>query len=198
MAYAAWSVVAGEQPTAAKWNILGTNDASFNDGSGFAAGAIGATAAAIAGGIAVQRVSTNFSAVATGVTAIPYDDTIPQITEGTEFMTQAITPKSATNRLVVDVVMLISANGAAELVGALFQDSSVNALAATFPYQATATGAMTLYIRHDMVAGTTSATTFRVRAGTNGGNTVTINGSSGLRKLGGVTISNITVTEVKV
>lgn len=34
MAYAAWSVIAGEQPTAAKWNILGTNDASFNDGTG--------------------------------------------------------------------------------------------------------------------------------------------------------------------
>lgn len=34
MAYASWSVVFGEQPTAAKWNILGTNDASFNDGTG--------------------------------------------------------------------------------------------------------------------------------------------------------------------
>lgn len=34
MSYAAWSVVAFEVPTAAKWNILGTNDASFNDGTG--------------------------------------------------------------------------------------------------------------------------------------------------------------------
>lgn len=40
MAYAAFSVVFGETPSAAKWNILGTNDASFNDGSGFASGAI--------------------------------------------------------------------------------------------------------------------------------------------------------------
>lgn len=37
MAYVAWSVVFGEQPTAAKWNILGSNDASFNDGTGIAA-----------------------------------------------------------------------------------------------------------------------------------------------------------------
>jgi hypothetical protein len=29
MTYAAWSLVAGEQPTTAKWNILGTNDAHF-------------------------------------------------------------------------------------------------------------------------------------------------------------------------
>lgn len=33
MAYAAFSVVFGEQPSAAKWNILGTNDAGFNDGT---------------------------------------------------------------------------------------------------------------------------------------------------------------------
>lgn len=34
MAYTSWSVSFGEQPSAAKWNILGTNDASFNDGTG--------------------------------------------------------------------------------------------------------------------------------------------------------------------
>lgn len=33
--YAAWSVVADEQPTTAKWNILGSNDAAFNNGNGF-------------------------------------------------------------------------------------------------------------------------------------------------------------------
>lgn len=34
MGYASWSVVFGEQPSAAKWNILGTNDSSFNDSTG--------------------------------------------------------------------------------------------------------------------------------------------------------------------
>lgn len=33
MAYQAWSVVFGEQPSASKWNILGTNDAGFKDGT---------------------------------------------------------------------------------------------------------------------------------------------------------------------
>lgn len=41
MAYASWSVVFGEQPTASKWNILGANDASFNDGTGIDNLAIG-------------------------------------------------------------------------------------------------------------------------------------------------------------
>lgn len=38
MAYASWSVVFGEQPSASKWNILGTNDAYFDSliGSGTA------------------------------------------------------------------------------------------------------------------------------------------------------------------
>lgn len=38
MAYASWSVSFGEQPSAAKWNILGTNDAFFDGlvGSGTA------------------------------------------------------------------------------------------------------------------------------------------------------------------
>lgn len=35
MAYQAWSVVFGEQPSTAKWNILGTNDAGFRDGTNF-------------------------------------------------------------------------------------------------------------------------------------------------------------------
>jgi hypothetical protein len=40
MAYTAWSVVYGEQPTAAKWNQLGANDAGFKDGTNIDSGAI--------------------------------------------------------------------------------------------------------------------------------------------------------------
>ena len=43
MAYTAWSVVYGEQPTAAKWNQLGANDAGFKDGTNIDAGAINNT-----------------------------------------------------------------------------------------------------------------------------------------------------------
>lgn len=38
--YTAWSVVFGEQPSTSKWNILGTNDASFADGTGISDGVI--------------------------------------------------------------------------------------------------------------------------------------------------------------
>ncbi len=36
MAYTASTFVADEQPTTSKWNLLWANDASFNDGTGFA------------------------------------------------------------------------------------------------------------------------------------------------------------------
>lgn len=40
MSYSAQTFVADEQPTTAKWNILWSNDASFNDGTGIADNAI--------------------------------------------------------------------------------------------------------------------------------------------------------------
>lgn len=51
MAYASWSVVFGEQPSAAKWNILGTNDAYFDSliGSGTAWTAYTPTITAVGG-----------------------------------------------------------------------------------------------------------------------------------------------------
>ena len=56
----------------------------------------------------VQVVNTQTGAVDTGTTAMPCDDTIPQNTEGDEFMTLAITPTSATNKLKIDVVFNIN------------------------------------------------------------------------------------------
>lgn len=38
--YTSISFTAGEQPTTAKWNLIGSNDASFNNGNGFNDGII--------------------------------------------------------------------------------------------------------------------------------------------------------------
>ena len=51
---------------------------------------------------------------------------------------------------------------------------------------------------HFMTAGTTSETTFKVRAGFNASGTTTFNGSGGARRLGGVFASSITITEIAV
>ena len=152
---------------------------------------------AIAPGQVVQVVSTNFTGVATGTTVIPQDDTIPQITEGTEFMTQAITPKSATNILLIEVVAFASASAGSDRTIALFQDATANALAVSNVYMLTAGQMVSTPLAHTMVAGTTSATTFRVRIGPSVAATITLNGSGGARYFGATTKSFIKITEYK-
>jgi hypothetical protein len=144
----------------------------------------------------LQVVETVTGAVATGTTQIPYDDSIPQITEGDEYMSLAITPTSATNNLKIEVVFNFSQTGATTNTSmALFQDSTANALAAVAERNAAGGEPNQMTLIYHMVAGTVSATTFRLRAGPSGSETVTFNGVSGTRRFGGVMTSSITITE---
>lgn len=140
--------------------------------------------------------NTQTGAVATGTTILPFDDTIPQNTEGDQYMSLSYTPTSATNMLRIDVSLFGSLSVNAEFSVALFQDSTANALAATGQYMVggpTNNYAQTL--THTMTAGTTSATTFKVRAGGAAAGTFTFNGRSSARRFGGVASSFITITE---
>lgn len=150
-------------------------------------------------GAPVQIISTNYNAVATGTTVLPGDNTIPQNTEGDQYMSQSITPKSATNILLIEAnVMLSNTASAGDLTMALFQDSSASAVAATSQTFPTSTYLQNLYLRHEMVSGTTASTTFKIRCGGNSAGTTTFNGQAGTRRFGGVTISNIKITEYSV
>lgn len=148
-------------------------------------------------GRVVQVVATQTGAVATGTTTIPADDTIPQITEGNEYLTQTITPTSASNVLMITVSISASNSGIGHIVAALFQDATANALAAAAQLPTSAGNMVQLTFTHRMTAGTTSATTFRVRVGGSAAGTTTLNGFSGNRFLGGVAASSITVTELR-
>lgn len=145
----------------------------------------------------VQRTNTQFSAVATGTTTLPSDDTIPQNTEGVQWMTHSHTPKNSSNILVIEAVVNQQSGNTASfnyLQAALFQDSTANALAAV-GYAINADRGSQLVIRHVMTAGTTSATTFKVRGASDGAGTFTFNGVSSARRYGGVNASSISVTE---
>jgi hypothetical protein len=143
-----------------------------------------------------QTVQTVSGAVATGTAIIPRDDTIPQITEGTEFLTRAITPTAAANILEVEVVLHVSCSVTSDVVAALFRDSTANALAVASQYATTAQGVMGIVLTHRVAAGSTSPTTFRVRAGPISAGTVTVNGAAGGRYYGGAYASSITVREL--
>lgn len=145
----------------------------------------------------IKEVYTPITAVASGTTTIPKDNTMPQITEGTEFGTVVITPENAANILVLEIGLMgaCSVTGVTPII-ALFQDATANALKATVLANGTTSADFSGILLHRMVAGTASATTFRVRAGPSSAATIYINGDSGGTQIfGGVGASFIRVVE---
>jgi hypothetical protein len=153
-------------------------------------------------GHVVQVAYMEDGAVATGTTVFVDDDTIPQITEGIQFMTLSIIPKSATNKLMVDVIYNIigSYTGGQSVVGAVFNTDfhATNALAASYNGVSNDYSINSLPIRFYVVAGTTSSTTFRFRGASCSPGTMTFNGRASAGKLGGVLLSSMTITEIQV
>ena len=150
-------------------------------------------------GSLIQSVATVTGAVATGSTTVPLDDTIPQNTEGDEYMTRAITPTSASNVLEIEVHWMgaSTAGATAFMIAGLFQDTTANALAAAWAPTGASGQAIDIHFIHRMTAGTTSATTFKVRAGANGAGDTTFNGRVSGRQFGGVMASSIVIREIK-
>jgi len=146
-------------------------------------------------GTVVNSAYFETGAVATGTTIIPTDDTIPQNTEGTEFMTLAYTPRSATNLLKITVVGNFSNSASVVCNMALFQDSNANAVASTLTSIVGANGE-NMKLIHYQVAGSTASTTFKMRAGCGGAGTMTFNGVGGGRYYGGTMASSITIEEI--
>lgn len=148
-------------------------------------------------GQVIQVVNTISSAVAIGTTVLPYDDTIPQNTEGDEYLTLAITPKFSTSKLKIDAVLNFGTTANAVVTAALFQDSTAGALAAAGERSAATNTLLQVDLTHFMTAGTTSSTTFKIRAGPSAAATLTFNGDSSARRYGGVIASSLTITEIR-
>ena len=144
----------------------------------------------------VQVVNYQTTAVSTGTTIIPDDDTIPQNTEGTEFMTVSITPKKATNNLLIIAEVVFATSIVNPFGLLLFRDSTADCLASNKTYSDKANEMRTAYVNHFVSAGSTNATTFKIRCGMPNAGTVTFNGVGGRRQDGGTLSSSIKVMEI--
>ena len=146
-------------------------------------------------GSTLQVVNYQTGAFATGTTIIPNDDTIPQNTEGTEFMSLAFTPVSASSNLLIQASATLSHGIADHMFVALFVDSTANALAANFATLATGNLAVILTLNHYVASASTAARTYKIRAGSGSAGTTAFNGMAS-RKMGGVQSSFIRITEI--
>jgi len=143
----------------------------------------------------VQEIHAVDATYITGAGVTPFDDTIPQITEGDEILTAVITPKSATNILTIRTDITLSANDV-PVIAHLHRDAVANALVAR---------AQVVLLNHlqsaplfyRMVAGGTSEITFRLRVGASS-SVYYINGRYSApagRILGGVSRTSIQIIE---
>ena len=146
-------------------------------------------------GSVLQMVSTQDTASATG-SGTMNDGSIPQITHGTEFMTLAITPKSATSKLLIQLVGFLDAANEYHGVTALFVGTTANALAAESWTNKTVGYAQSTALTHVMTSGVTTELTFRIRAGTTSSSTTTWSGRSGGNLLGACPKSSLTIMEI--
>jgi hypothetical protein len=151
-------------------------------------------------GAQVALVVATYSANTALTTIIPLDDTIPQNTEGTEIVTATITPTSATNRLLIRFSGFGSSTvNNLNLIAALFQDTTANALNASASTVAGgANNTVGFDLTHTMIAGTTSATTFKIRVGPETAATIRLNGTGAARLFGGAASALLTIAEIKV
>ena len=149
-------------------------------------------------GSVIGSSSTLATSVITGSTVMPFDNTIPQNTEGVECITGSITPSSEFSVIDVDVSLISSLSVTGHVSVALFQGGVTGAVAASSSVIGFANSVCTIPLSYEMVAGTTSALTFSVRAGGSTAGTITINGSGGTGLFGGVATSVLRIKEIKV
>lgn len=154
------------------------------------------------GQVVQEKVFFSGSYDAGGTGTIPFDDTIPQNTEGNQFLSINFVPKEVNNALIVEVNAYLWTDTAGQnIVGAIFQDSAANAIAAGNIQTASdaTTGFILFSIRsNEIIPITTNQITFAFRAGIGGGvgPSISMNTTGGASRIfGGVSASSIKVTE---
>ena len=154
-------------------------------------------------GQTVGRAAATTSAVVTlsSGSVIPYDNTKPQNTEGTQILAApAYTPTSASN--ILKISGEYSFNGASGQVNvgtALFQDSTADALYSNRSHVGSTSQPTSVAVSHEMLAATASATTFKMRGGPATAVNVYVNGnSSGTQVDNGTSLAKLTVEEISV
>jgi hypothetical protein len=146
----------------------------------------------------VQYVNTSTNSIILLNSAFIRDDSKPQKTEGVEVLTATITPTNANN------ILIIRANAYGEAVAGtymgigLFQDAADDALAVSSYYSHAAGWGAKGILSWSMTAGTTSATTFKIRCGRYSTASIYLNGNNaGASLYNGTYLSFLEIYEIK-
>ena len=174
------------QATAGTWATSPSRVQLFTPGTPLPGGAVG------------NKVRADTGVASTGTTAVPADDTIPQIGEGDPLINPSdITPTSAANILKLRAQAHLSNSNVGVLVSASIHLAGVNdAYASSAAHQYVADRVLQLNIEKLILAAATTARDFTLRGGGSTGATTTFNGAGGSQLLGGALNSFIELAEL--
>lgn len=141
-----------------------------------------------------QRVAaTDATEIDVSTPAIPLDNSKPQIGEGTQVLSAAITPELASGKIAIDVAVTVYASTAKNVTLAVFVNGGSDAIAVA---TLNVSGVATIVLKAEYAHGSTSAHTFTVRAGpqTTGG---TFKANEATYSFGGLSKSIIELRETE-
>ena len=143
----------------------------------------------------VQKALVSTAAYDSTASNIPFDDTLPQNTEGKQLFSLSFTPLFSSSTIRIHGVVQAAVNSTADCKIVGF--SSAVGTSAIFASEATITsaGMIPMAFVHEEAALNTSARTYSLRYGPAAGETMQINGVGGGRKLGGALVSYMIVEE---
>jgi hypothetical protein len=148
-------------------------------------------------GIAVpgETISDTYNrsgAFSSGTAGFPIDDTIPQISEGAQILSQAFTPRSLFSVLEIHSQAILHPGGGFQLEMGVFRQGVNNALGAFWSYPS-------IEIQQRVVVtdfpASVAAQTYSMRAGGQSSNTWYLNGAAGGRVFGGNMDSYLLIRE---
>ena len=146
-------------------NIGSASDGNVFTGTG--AGLPVGFEAAAGGGKILQSVWYNTTTITSLNTAWGWDDTLPQIGEGTEILTQAFTPTSASSNIFIQAKIGFGLSVNARAVGCIFTSESTDALTMTYMHEMN-TEMTFMYLQWFIASGSTDARTYSARMGLSG------------------------------
>ncbi len=146
----------------------------------------------LTGVLQISVASTTSKIDTTAGSAIPDDDTIPQITEGTQILTLAFTPKSASSNLLIIFATGGTPTSSSAGIAALFVDSTANAFAAGYLGQRGSGASYSGVLQSTVASASTTSRTYQARVG---GGAFQINAGATARKFGGVAATYLIVIE---
>lgn len=157
-----------------------------------------AAATMVGGGLLRQYVSSTTAAPFAPVhSAIPADNTAPEITEGMQVLVATITPVSASSKLEVEAIIQYgeSSNNCNSGAVCIFQDAGASSIACASidmngtPYASAA-------LKYVVAAVSTTQRNYSVRIGCEVANTVEVNRQGNALRYGSTLTSSLTIKEI--